>query len=246
MALSDEQRELICKKYAGGGVSQTTLGEEFSVSRTTIKKLLNRKNVTRPDNVPTPAKSVSDFLSRCHSVLWPRDGAKRTQYNRFDERIKELEEEAGYTKYQAIVRAAKEFDCLKPLFREYDLREFDPNPESHNDIQMYGGPLPNQTIPCEGIEQSYRDSLRWAMDAAGKTGRTGKSPVSCPCDQAYYLYRMAIEEPKDFMGKVGQIESKGDQESADKRATRKAGQKAIAEIDGYLAELEAEQEGERA
>jgi hypothetical protein len=88
----------------------------------------------------------------------------------------------------------------------------------------------------EGKEQTYRESLNWALSAAGEFLRTGQRPTTCPNDAAWFLYVQAIDEPKDFMAKVAQVE-KGDNGEAD-RNTRLSAQRSIAEIEAMLAELE--------
>jgi hypothetical protein len=146
----------------------------------------------------------------------------------------------GYTKNQAIVRASKEYKCLKLLFREYDLKLFDPNPESHPDIVHKQDIQPDKTLNgviCEGKQQSYKESLQWAIEAAGKFLRTNENPISCPCDAAYYLYQQAITEPKDFLGRVGQIEAKVAGESEDDKNIKREGKRSISEIESMLQEL---------
>ena len=93
-------------------------------------------------------------------------------------------------------------------------------------------------IVCEGKEQSYLENVRWAMAAAGEFHRTGERPRSCPNDACWFLYTQAIDNPKDFMAKVGQAEAKADTGESE-RALRAAGQKSIAEIEAMLKTLEA-------
>ena len=192
--------------------------------------------------------NVVEFAKRVKSVLWRQDSGKkeRPKYDAWQEKVKELESKdgAGYTNNQAIVQASKDYPCLARLFREYDLSDFDPNPESHPTLKQFGK---TQNTPgkvtCENKKQTYRESLRWAIDAAGAYLRTNEEPVMCPCDAAWYLYRQAIEEPKDFLGKVGQIEAKISNESEDEKNARKSGKRSIAEIDAMLSELEIENVG---
>jgi hypothetical protein len=193
----------------------------------------------------TPATGLNEFESRVKSVLWRQDGAEKTQYDAWKARVIELcsLEGSGYSRKQAVVQASKDFKCLTRLFREYDLSEFDPNPGSHPTVPTFGC-AKEVSVVSEGKDLSYRESLRWAIDAAGAFLRTEIGPVSCPCDAAWYLYRQAIEEPKDFLGKLGQMEAKGDMESADKRNARKQVQKSLSEMDRMLAELEGETNGE--
>jgi hypothetical protein len=99
-------------------------------------------------------------------------------------------------------------------------------------------------VECKGLKQTYRDSLRWAIEAAGKWKGEKEKPTICPCWTAWYLYEQAIDDPKDFLGKVGQVESKGDADSEAQQSARLAGARSVAEIDGMLAELEIEEESE--
>jgi hypothetical protein len=237
--LTTEQRQEICDRFVDGE-SQQALATEYGVCKQTIAKVAKHAGAKRTRAVFTPVNVIAEFSSRAKSILWRQDvGAEKKQYDAWVARVKSLESEDGgrLTHSQAIVRASKEFPCLTRLFREYQVSEFDPNPESHPQVQYFGKLTP-AAVASEGKELSYRDSLRWAIDAAGAYLRTGKDPETCPCDAAWYLYRQAIEEPRDFLSKLGQIETKSDPESADKRNIRKAGQRSIAEIDSFLSELE--------
>jgi hypothetical protein len=237
--LTPEQRKEICDRFVDGEL-QKALAAEYGVCVGTITKVVSHAGAKRARPGFSPVNGIAEFASRAKSKLWRADpGADKTQYDAWVARVAALQSEDGgrLTHSQAIVRASKEFPCLTRLFREYDVSEFDPNPESHPQIQHFGKLAPAAVV-SEGKELSYRDSLRWAIDAAGAYLRTGKDPETCPCDAAWYLYRQAIEEPKDFLAKVGQVESKGDGESTDKRNIRKAGQRSIAEIDSMLSELE--------
>jgi len=64
------------------------------------------------------------------------------------------------------------------------------------------------TTVNEEKEQTYRENLNWAISAAGEFLRTNREPGKCPNNIAWFLYKQAIAEPKDFMAKVTQIESK--------------------------------------
>ena len=188
-------------------------------------------------------RNVTEFAKRVKSVLWRQDTGKvHPTYDSWQSRVAFLQDKEGgaYTKQQAIVRASKEYPCLHRLFREYDLKAFDPNPESHPNLLMKSDLAPNSTLGgviCDNISQTYRQSLQWAIDAAGYFQRTGKAPISCPCDTAYYLYQQAIAEPKDFLGRVGQIESKGAVESEDEKDLKRAGKRSIKELEEMLMEI---------
>lgn len=188
-------------------------------------------------------RNVTEFAKRVKSVLWRQDtGKEHPTYESWQSRVAFLQDAAGgaYTKPQAIVRASKEYDCLHRLFREYDLKAFDPNPESHPNLITKEAITADNTLAgviCENKEQTYRQSLQWAIDAAGCYMRTGQKPTSCPCDTAYYLYQQAIAEPKDFLGRVGQIESKGVGESEEEKDLKRAGKRSIKELEAMLIEL---------
>lgn len=94
-------------------------------------------------------------------------------------------------------------------------------------------------IKCKGIEQSHYDNMLWALDAAGLHLRTGKEPNACPNDSAYFLFCQAKDEPKAFMDKVNQMESK----QADKQnpIIKREEKRSIREIDVMLSLLEEEE-----
>lgn len=240
--LTDEQKAEIAKLYSEG-VCQKDLAAEYNVCVSWIGTICKAHGAVRPEPKaePVTASELRHFTKRVRSVLWRQDpGSEKRTYDAWAARVSALQSEdgGGYTHSQAVVRASKEFPCLHRLFREYNLAEFDPNPDSHPTVKHFGKAKGPESILSEGIQQSYRDSLRWAIEAAGKYLRTNETPATCPCDAAYYLYRQAIEEPKDFMSKVGQIESKGDAETEAARTARKSSARAIQEIDAFLEELE--------
>jgi hypothetical protein len=187
---------------------------------------------------------IKEFAQRAHSILWAQgSGHEHKNFDKWKARVAELQENSGLNKSEAVVRASKEYACLNQLFREYNVRRYDPNPESHPRIKHYGD-VEEHDVECEGIVQTYRESLRWAIAAAGAFSRTGEKPPTCPCDTAWYLYEQAVSDPKDFLARVGQVESKGDAEDAAKRSANAAGTRSMAEIDGMLAELECEGESD--
>ena len=201
-----------------------------------------------PAKKASKTRDLTGFASRAKSILWRQDGKDKKSYESWKARVEELSSKdgGGLTKNEAVVRASKEYPCLGKIFREFDVREFDANPESHAHIRHYGEAPPKAgQVRCEGKEQSYRENLRWAMNAAGEHVRTGEAPTSCPNNSAFYFYEQARSEPKDFLAKVGQIESKSDGESEAQKNARLAGKRSITEIDGMLSELEIEPEEER-
>lgn len=190
-------------------------------------------------------RDITEFAKRAKSVLWRQEIGKNNEHHTYDSWISRVEflkspDGGAYTKQQAIVRASKEYKCLHQLLREYDLRSFDPNPESHPNVLMKADLAPDASLAgviCDNKEQTYRQSLQWAIDAAGCFMRTGKAPTSCPCDTAYYLYQQAIAEPKDFLGRVGQIESKGVGESEEEKDLKRAGKRSVKELESMLQEI---------
>lgn len=244
--LTDEQREEVARRHVAGE-TMDDLAKAFGVVKQTIHRICKQRGAVRDPAKPAPANAieVTQFTKRVRSVLWRQDnGADKKTYDAWSARVAALEspDGGGYTKTQAVVRASKEFPCLHRLFREYDLTAYDPNPDSHPTIQTFGKPVTEITVMNEGIEQSYRESLRWAIDAAGEYLNTGKQPATCPCNAAFFLYRQALGEPRDFLAKLGQIEIKADVESEAIRSARKAGNRSVAEIDAMLDELDQAEE----
>lgn len=95
-------------------------------------------------------------------------------------------------------------------------------------------------VVCESIVQSHLDNLRWAATAAGVFMRTGKSPKTCPNDQAWFFYRMALEDHKAFLDKLHTVEMKAKEESDRNAALKKSGEVNIREIELMLDELKQE------
>ena len=189
-------------------------------------------------------KQTHEFIKRCRSVLWRQDGTDKKAYEKWEARIQELVKVAKYNVYQASVQAAKDHACLKRLFREYDVSAYDPNPGSHPMSSPDAGSVPD--IKNEEKEQSHRENLQWAIAMAGRYLRTNEEPTTTPNDAAFWLYQQACSEPKDFLAKFNQVESKGDSELDELRRSRTAGKRRIEEIESMLLELSdpAEEEGD--
>jgi hypothetical protein len=100
----------------------------------------------------------------------------------------------------------------------------------------------HQIVICENKEQTYRQNLRWAIDAAGDFHRTGHKPKGCPNNSAWFLYVQAVKDPKDFLGKIGQVESKGEDDP--NKELRIFTQHSIEEIDVFLESLQQEESKE--
>jgi hypothetical protein len=122
-----------------------------------------------------------------------------------------------------IPKLAREFGVTDAVIRSC-IRFDAPKPEK-------------QVIENEHKDQSYRENLTWAMEAAGEYLRTKKKPKTCPNNAAYFLYTQAIDEPKDFMAKINQMESKADQ-GEHEREVRQSSRKSLAEIEEFLSKLE--------
>jgi len=246
--LTDAQRDEVCNRWLAGE-TQGALAREFGVCDRTIKNLRTTRGLrSRPKKTPKKASgaNIAEFSSRAKSVLWRQDTSpEKPTYHSWKARVEALESKDGgnLSHNEAIVRASKEYTCLLRLFREYDVSHFDPNPESHPKIKHFGQNISHDEsqVTVEGIDQTYRDNLRWAMTAAGAFLRAGITPETCPNDASWYLYRQAIDEPKDFMGKVGQMETKVDKDAENRAGLRKDSQRSIAELNDYLAELDIEE-----
>jgi hypothetical protein len=245
--LSDDQREEIADAVRRGE-SYNSLARKYDCSAKLIAKTAKQLGAEKPP--PKKAfdgRAITEFSKRAKSILWRQEkGKEHPSYDKWVERVGSLIDGAGMKKNEAIIQASKDFTCLRQLFREYDVTQFDPHPESHPGIKKHGEKKQIEQVACENIKQSYRDSLRWAITAAGKHLRTGVGPSKVPCDAAWWLYQQAIEEPKDFMAKVSQIEAKADAEYEAERMARQVGTKSMAEIDEMLSELDRQENEDEA
>ncbi len=88
----------------------------------------------------------------------------------------------------------------------------------------------------EGKEQTYRENLSWALDAAGEFLRAGQRPTTCPNNGAWFLYTSAIDNPKEFLTKVAQVEKGEDGEA--ERVARAGEERSIEELEKMIAGLE--------
>jgi len=91
-------------------------------------------------------------------------------------------------------------------------------------------------VESEGKQQTYRENLAWALNAAGEYMRTKARQKTCPNDSAWFLYCAALEEPKDFLAKVSAVEKSADDTEGKefKRSTRKS----LEEIERFLEDLD--------
>lgn len=247
--LTDEQRDTIVELWEVGDQTLESLGVRFNVASSSIRKLLIKRKVYKPKERLQISKTLAEFEKRARSIIWRDDPKKDHEaYNAWLARIEALESEdgGGMSHGEAVIRASKEYPCLYRLFREYDVRAFDPHPESHAAVQHFGEVAKATVTPGEDVDVvfedrdcTYRENLTWAMGAAGEYLHTKQHPGLCPNYSAWFLYMQAVENPKEFLTRIGQIEAKND-ESETKRALMKGGRKSVAEIDAMLEELEEE------
>ncbi len=242
--------EKICDRWQAGD-TMTSIARDHGVGAQKIKKILSELNALdrvkeQPKKLPIRPGNGTDlkeFTKTARSILWRQDtGGDHPAFEKWQNRIAELASDngGGLAKGQAIVRASKDFKCLHRLFREHDVSGYDPHPKSHPDIEHWGktNKVKNaEEVVVYGWEAfDYRGNLRWAMEAAGAYLQTHKHPVSAPNGTAWFFYRQAIDEPKDFMTKFGQMEQKaGDGGESD---LRKETRRSIDEIHEQLEQLE--------
>jgi hypothetical protein len=222
-------------------VSYAKAAKKHGVSQTALRKAIRDGKISQVEPERRTGSIVDEFASRARSVLWRIDRGKKKNYEKWQERVSWWASipGGGLTKKQAIVRASKEFPALTKLFDEYDLSMFDTSDPNEN-VANQGSTPGAVEVVCENVEMSYRDCLRWAASAAGTKLRSGVEPHRCPNDTCFYLYRMAIEEPKDFMGKLSQLESKVDKEEEGRQNRRKEARLSAEEIHSYLETLKEE------
>jgi len=201
------------------------------------KRVVKPKAPEKPDSPRIPGTAFKEFEKRCHSKLWrlePGDRARPT-FHRFEARVEELKRlDPELSHPSAVVRAAKEFPSLTHLFREYDLTRYDTHPDVYPVTTREHDVPGDDEIPSAEVEQTYIDDLRWAGRAAGRKLRTGRDPGSCPNDRAWYLYQMALDEGKDFLGKLQQAEAKDTEETSRTRKGGKLDQLQAAQIETML------------
>lgn len=183
--------------------------------------------------------SVSRFEKEAKKLLWAKSkapGGKHPDYDSWKVRIAEINSQEKIGRNESILRASQECSCLAPLMNEYDFESY----------SIAGSPNITEgevgTI-CLNIKQTYRENLRWALNAAGEEQRSRVKPVECPNNSAWYLYIQAIQDPKDFLQKLGQVESKVLESELELEDGKRYSKRSIIELDEQLATLE--EEGER-
>jgi hypothetical protein len=221
LKLDAEKREELVNRYVAGE-SATSLAKVYGISKQTTTKYIHAAGVMRPKTSAVPANTFMAFQKAARSIMWRRSGPDHAEYNEWNTKIETLQEAKGWTKQQATVHASKDYPCLGRLFTEHNIALYDPDPESNPNIVHSVPQNPQTTVRCEDKDLTFRENLVWAQGAAGSFFRTGQHPVTCPNDGAYFLYRQAIEDPKTFLQRLGQIEGKNDGDENETKAHRKS------------------------
>lgn len=181
--------------------------------------------------------SVEKFESEAKKLLWAKSlapGNKHPDYDNWKTRIAEITSQKKISRLEAVLIASKECTCLAPLMNEYDF-------ESYGIVGSLNITEGSVGLVCLNKKQSYRDNLRWALNAAGEHQRSRVPPAECPNNSAWYLYTQAIQDPKDFLHKLGQVESKVLESERDLEDTKRQSKRSITELDEQLATLEEEE-----
>ncbi len=184
--------------------------------------------------------SIERFEVEAKKLLWAKShtkGNKHPDYDAWKTRIAEVTSQKKISRLEAVLIASKECTCLAPLMNEYDFESYG----------IVGSPNIKEGhigIVCLNEELSYRDNLRWALGAAGEMQRSRVPPIECPNNSAWYLYTQAIQDPKDFLQRLGQVESKVLESERESEDTKRQSKRSILELDEQLATLEEEKEEE--
>ncbi len=204
--LSEGEKISIAERYSCGE-TMATLAREHKVCKASIAKYCrkeSRKKEPFTEQRNTPATLFKKFARSANVILWRQNKTRKLLLEQWEARKLELKE-GGLGDKQAIVMASKDFHCLHPLFLQYPVNEFDPDPDSHPRIHMHGEEIKMDGIECDGQELTHAQNLMWAMNAAGNYFRTKELPKKCPNNSAYFLYRQAIEDGDKFMAKYQQM-----------------------------------------
>jgi hypothetical protein len=247
--LSVHQKIAIVERWQKGEAC-TVLADEYGCSVQVIRRIVQKSGMrrygTEPEAGGGAAKRAAGeeteyrkFQKEATEILraLPHDGRERDAYRTWCDYIKSLRDEK-FSATTATIQASKCFAVLRPLFLKYDVEEHDPLPESHDGIthkkDLKSGGSKAAAVRSEDRELSYRENLRWAATAFGHHLRTKDHPTTTPNDFAWFLYTMAIEEPKDFMAKVASLEGRADDDSGDEQAMRREVTRSVAQIDSML------------
>ena len=213
----------------------------FDVHEVTIRNWLKKVGKHgRIDHPVLKSREIRKFTSAARSILFRMDPTDHYNFYAWRKRVEFVEKEHSHSRGEAILRASKEWVELHALFYNYDVKHLDKDPESHPAIKFKkeweDRPKfkdERAEIENESIKQCYSDNLEWAMEAAGEFLRTGITPKKCPNDKAYFLYKEAIGNSKEFLMRFTQLEKgKAGDDKGD--AIRRKGQTSIDEINSML------------
>lgn len=235
--LTEQQKREILERYKSREPLQI-IAESLDVTMEEIKKYIQQignESVASPES-GEQVTVFEKFAKTVRQFLWRHGGKEHREYKEWNELVKELRE-GGLSKTQAIIQATKDFPSCYHIFREFDVSEWDPNPDSHPEIFQCVKATHLEGPENEGRKQSHRENLNWALEAAGLFLRTNEQPKICPNDKAYFLYRQACSDGKEFLTKVTQVESKsGSDEEAD-RLSKQGSERSIQELEEMLETL---------
>ncbi len=255
-----EMYDVYCKRQAG--MSRGKLAAYYDVSETATKKYERRiekeikekgldklraeiNEVVAAEEKIRDEKSVlktsmDEFGKKARSILWSQEqGKDRPTYDLWQSLVRKMVD-GGLSKPQAVVQASKGFLCLSELFIEYDTSRSDPDP-GYCPVKTNGN-VSKAEIACEDKEQTHRENLTWAIEAAGKFLRTGKAPSAAPNNAAYFLFQQACDEPKDFLSRFTQVDMKAGDTGEEAALMMRTSDRSIKEIDEMLDTLEKKKE----
>ncbi len=234
----------IVRLYTNDKVPVTELARRYDVSPGKINRVLRIYNVDIHDRHELTthrfcSEEIRTFAKECRRLLFKNDKSPNHEmWYRFNKLISDFVTDEHLTREQAYVKAAKEFPILHPLFGEYNIRDYDVDPNNvpgASPKNLFAEMLGKPSVVLENKEQSYLENLKWAMDAAGKSMAEKQDPTLAPNASAWYLYVQAKTAPRDFVMRMAQAEKEyGGTEETDER---KKAKKSINEIDEYLKEL---------
>lgn len=203
------------------------LRAEIDAASAEADKIRNEKSILKTN--------MDEFAKKARSILWGQEGGKdRPTYDLWQSLVKKMVG-AGLSKTQAVVQASKGFLCLSELFIEYDTSRSDPDP-SYCPVKT-NGKIEKAEIACEEKEQTHRENLTWAIEAAGKFLRTQRAPKAAPNNAAYFLFRQACDDPKDFLSRFTQVDMKAGDTGEEAALMMRTGNRSIKEINDMLETL---------
>ena len=251
-----ERYDVYCKRQAG--MSRGKLAAYYDVSETAIQKYEKRiekkikeegleKLRAEIDKAAAEAEKIRDeksalktsmdeFAKKARSILWVQEhGKDHPTYDLWQSLVRKMVD-GGLSKSQAVIQASKGFLCLSELFIEYDTSRSDPDP-SYCPVKTNGN-VSKAEIACEDKEQTHRENLTWAIEAAGKFLRTkGQVPKVAPNNAAYFLFQQACDDPKDFLSRFTQVDMKAGDTGEEASLMMRTSDRSISEIDDMLETL---------